>query len=114
MVPSLFEPLMFYCKLTKSWVRHVQIIQAESNLCTAVWPQSYKSFFMLNSAEHKIINAHKYKNLRKFSTILGSDKLIMLFFLFINVKMPTTVGILTFMSRKNFMQKKKFCNLGAW
>ena len=27
----------------------------------------------------------------------------MLFFLLINVKMPTTVGILTFMSMKNFM-----------
>ena len=27
----------------------------------------------------------------------------MLFFLLINVKMPTTVGILTIMSRKNFM-----------
>ena len=27
----------------------------------------------------------------------------MLFFLLINVKMPTIVGILTFMSRKNFM-----------
>ena len=27
----------------------------------------------------------------------------MLFFPLINVKMPTTVGILTFMSRKNFM-----------
>ena len=34
---------------------------------------------------------------------LGSDKFIMLFFLLINVKMPTIVGILTFMSRKNFM-----------
>ena len=37
------------------------------------------------------------------SALLGSDKLIMLFFLFKNVKMPTKVGILTFMSRKNFM-----------
>ena len=27
----------------------------------------------------------------------------MLYFLFINVKMPTVVGILTFMNRKNFM-----------
>ena len=35
-----------------------------------------KQIFMLNSAEHEI-------------------------FLFINVKMPTTVGILPFMSRKN-------------
>ena len=51
------------------------------------------------SVGHEILNAHKYKNIKKF----GSDKLGMLFFLLINVKMPTTVGILTFMSRKNFM-----------
>ena len=41
----------------------------------------------------------------------------MLFFLLKNVKMPTVVGILTFMGRKNFMliqveQEKKFYNLG--
>ena len=40
--------------------------------------KDYKTFFMLNSTQ--------------FS---------MKFFLLINVKMPTTVGILTFMSRKN-------------
>ena len=34
---------------------------------------------------------------------LGSDKPRMLFFPLINVKMPTIVGILTFMSRKNFI-----------
>ena len=67
------------------------------------WPRGYKTLFMVNSVEHKILNAHKYKNRRKFSIFLGLDKLIMLFFLFINVKMPTMVGILTFMSRKNFM-----------
>ena len=33
--------------------------------------------------------------------ISGSTQLSMKFFLLINVKMPTTVGILTFMSRKN-------------
>ena len=37
------------------------------------------------------------------SAFLGSDKPKMLFFPLINVKMPTIVGILTFMSRKNFM-----------
>ena len=37
------------------------------------------------------------------SAFLGSDKSRMLFFLLINVKMPTVVGILTFMSRKKFM-----------
>ena len=40
------------------------------------WPQGYKTFFMLNSTEHEI-------------------------FLLINVKMPTTVGILTFLSGNN-------------
>ena len=58
---------------------------------------------MLNSAEHGILNAHKYKNIKKFGFFLGSDKPRMLFFPLINVKMPTIVGILTVMSRKNFM-----------
>ena len=54
---------------------------------------------MLNSVEHEILNAHKYKNIKKFG-FLGSAKPRMLFFPLINVKMPTIVGILTFMSRK--------------
>ena len=37
------------------------------------------------------------------SAILGSDKPRMLFFPLINVKVPTVVGIFTFMSRKNFI-----------
>ena len=65
-------------------------------------PRGYKTFYMLNSVEHEISDAHKYKNIKKLA-FLGSDKLRMLFFPLINVKMPTVVGILTFMSRKNFM-----------
>ena len=60
---------------------------------------------MLNSAEHEILIANKYKNIKKIGCFSGSDKFIMLFFQLINVKMPTTVGILTFMSRKKFMEK---------
>ena len=48
------------------------------------------NFFMLNSAEHEILNAHKYK-IPRSSAFLGSDKHRMLFFLLINVKMPTIV-----------------------
>ena len=55
---------------------------------------------MLNSVKHEILNAHKYKNIKKFGVFLGSDKPKMLFFPLKNVKMPTIVGILTFMSRK--------------
>ena len=62
--------------------------------------QGYKTFFMLNLAEHEILNAHKYKNIKKFSIFQDH---ISLFFLLINVEMPTTVGILTFMNRKKFM-----------
>ena len=47
---------------------------------------------------------HKYKDFKKFGFFLGLDKSRMLFFPLINVKMPTTiVGILTFMSMKNFV-----------
>ena len=27
----------------------------------------YKTFFMLSSVEHEILNAHKYRNIKKFS-----------------------------------------------
>ena len=67
--------------------------------------RGYKTFFMLNSVEHEILKAHKYmyKNIKKLSFFSDSDKARMLFFLLIDVKMPTIVGILTFMSRKKFM-----------
>ena len=63
----------------------------------------YKTFSMLDSAQYGILNAHKFKNIKKLSFFSGSNKPRMLFFSLINVKMPTIVGILTFMSWKNFM-----------
>ena len=61
----------------------------------------YKTFHMfINSAEHAILNVRNYENVKKFSIFSGSEKLRMLFFLLISVKMP----ILTFMSRKNHAQ----------
>ena len=61
--------------------------------------RGYKTICMLNSAEHDILNAPKYKNIKIISLFLGSDKRRMLFIPIKNVKMPTIVGILTFMSR---------------
>ena len=58
---------------------------------------------MLNSVENEILNAHKYKKYQEIWLFLGSDKSRMVFFPLINVKMPTVVGILTFMGRKTFM-----------
>ena len=31
----------------------------------AVWPRGYKTFFMLNSSEHKILTAQKTEMLKK-------------------------------------------------
>ena len=52
---------------------------------------------MLNSAEHEILNAQTYEEIKHY---FGSDKPRMLFFLLIKVEMLTGVGISTFMSRK--------------
>ena len=58
---------------------------------------------MLNSAEHEILNAHKYKRIMKFGLFRLRQAYPNAIFPLINVKMPTIVGIITFMSRKNFM-----------
>ena len=55
---------------------------------------------MLKSVEHENSNAHK--DIARTSAFLGSDNPRLLFPL-INVKILTAVGILTFMSWKNFM-----------
>ena len=67
------------------------------------WSKVIKKFSCsTNSAEHEILNARKYKKYQEIQHFSGSEKRRMLFFLLINVQMPTTVGILTFISRKNF------------
>ena len=55
---------------------------------------------MLKPAEHELLSARKYKY-QEIQLFSGSNKPRMLFFLLINAKMPKTVGILAFMSRKN-------------
>ena len=70
---------------------------------TCFCPRCEKTFSMINSAEHEILNAHKYKNIMKFNIFQAQKRLRMLFFPLINVKIPTTVGILTYMSGKIFM-----------
>ena len=40
------------------------------------WPRGYKTFFVLSSVEHEIVNAHKYKNIKKcglFKVQLGLE-----------------------------------------
>ena len=56
---------------------------------------------MLNSTENEISTAKK-KN-RQIKKFLALSLLDVVFIMLINVKMPTVVDILTFMSRMNFV-----------
>ena len=40
-----------------------------------IWARGYKTFFMLNSVEYKILNAHGYKNITKFGLYLAQISL---------------------------------------
>ena len=49
-------------------VLHVCKVHKElSSPSLSPWAQGYKTFSMLNSAEHEILNAHKFKTIKKFS-----------------------------------------------
>ena len=45
---------MYYLKLAKLWASK------------KIRSRGYKTFFMLNLVEQEILNAHKYKNIKKF------------------------------------------------
>ena len=66
-------------------------------------PEVIKHFSCSTQLSMKIQMLISIKISRNSAFSLGSDKPRMLFFPLIIVKMPTIVGILTFMSRKNFM-----------
>ena len=85
------------------------------------WHWSSGPEFRLNSAENEICSAFKRKKNRykQFKLISHKAELSMKLFLLINIKMPTIVGILIFIGRKNFMlhwieHEKKSYNIGPW
>ena len=86
--------------LCKAISLNIQYVHPDKNITHPLnQAQGYKTFSMLNSTEHEILNVHKYE----YIIFLNSGKPRMLFFLLINVKMPTIVGMLIFISRKHFM-----------
>ena len=78
------------------------------------WSRGFKHFHaQLNRARNSnCLWKLKYRQIKKFLALSLSD---VVFIMLINVKMPTIAGILTFMSRINFVLGwawKKFYNLG--
>ena len=76
MAPKVFEPLKFYCTSPLFQSRHRDsIIAGETQfmelrvLLSYLIPtmlRGFKTFFILNSAEHEILNARKDKDIKKF------------------------------------------------
>ena len=46
--------------------RNGRLAEPVSRVSGQARPRGYKTFFVLNSVEHEILNAHKYKNIKKF------------------------------------------------
>ena len=65
------------------------------------WSRGYKTYFMLNLTGPAISTAHRHL-MPKYTYFLPHKLSVVVFNLLINVKMPTIVGILTFMIRINF------------
>ena len=64
-------------------------------------PRGYKTLFMLNSTENFNCSYKlRYQQIKMFLALSLSD---VAFNMLLNVQMPTIVGILTFMSRINFV-----------
>ena len=51
-------------------MKHVSHKHTSQIFLKQIGPEVIKLFFMLNSVEHEILNAHKYKNIKKFSFFL--------------------------------------------
>ena len=63
-----------------------------------------------------LISINISRNIKKYSIFIGSDEPRMLFFLLINVTLPTIFVMCPFMSRQIFMLSRFECifyNLGA-
>ena len=54
-----------------------------------------------------ILKAHKYERIKNPCIFQAQISIECYFFMFINIKMPTIVGILTFLSEKNFMLNRE-------
>ena len=114
----------YYCSQSNC---RSELISSEllADVYTQQWtrprPRSYKTFLMLNLAEHKIEMLISIKMWRN-TAFLGSDKSKMLLFLLINVKMPTTFNNCSHFNiyeQEKFHAQlswawKKFYDLGAW
>ena len=69
-----FPKILQFTAFVTSNLPPMSLSNKKERLCCKVnRPRGHKLFFMLDSVEHEILNAHKYMNIKKFG-FLGSDK----------------------------------------
>ena len=67
------QKIFFFSELSSSTY---QKAKCQTSLDTSAnWPRGYKTFSKLNSTEHEISNAHKFKYIKKFSFFLAQISL---------------------------------------
>ena len=101
----------------RTYFNIISIYWSDTSLRSALyndWPRGFKTFFMLiSSTKFQLLISTKIPT-KKFLALSLSD---VVFIMLINVKMPTIVGVLTFMSKINFVPsgveyEKSFITLG--
>ena len=65
-IDELHKICIYYFSIV--WLKFISVSYAFV-LEVSIRPRGYKTFFMVNSDEHEILNAHKYKNIKKFSFV---------------------------------------------
>ena len=64
---ALFFPVKTSIQLPLIRLSMINVLSSHLQLRNShVRPRGYKTFFILNSVEHEIVNVHKYKNIMKF------------------------------------------------
>ena len=76
---NIYFVLLFWLRIKSDIQNPCRTLGSTLTSSLLIRTRGYKTVFMMNSVEHEILNAHKYKNIFKKWLILGSDKPKMLF-----------------------------------
>ena len=90
-MPKILKQMFYTIKLT------LVMMNTFESLHEKTWPRGYNFFFMLNSTEQEIQLLIKTK-IPTSKECFALSLSYVVFIILITVKMPTIVGILTFMS----------------
>ena len=87
---------------TNIWISKKKIVDLHLNICYGNSKEPFQGGGTFDSAEYEISTTHNNYNAEKKKIFLAFKLTDVVFIMLINVKMPTIIGILTFMMCKKF------------